>query len=167
MRAGWAEQSCAARVALLQGLSEQPPRRCGLALPEPWEGRLGLSAPVHGCGEPRLPLPAFWPEWPSSRRRAWRHGRDQFWVQWSGKRETQRCCRGHPPAFRAQNAREPSRPHDPQGNWSGSCLLARPSSANTSRICRLLTSISRARSLIRTLLIRLFSESATKALSRS
>jgi len=39
--------------------------------------------------------------------------------------------------------------------------LARPSSANTSRICRLLTSISRARSLIRTLLIRLFSNCAT------
>jgi len=34
---------------------------------------------------------------------------------------------------------------------------ARPSSAKMSRICRLLTSISRARSLIRTLLIRLFS----------
>ncbi len=34
----------------------------------------------------------------------------------------------------------------------------RPSSANTSRICLLLTSISRARSLIRTLLIRLFSK---------
>ena len=40
---------------------------------------------------------------------------------------------------------------------------ARPSSANTSRICRLLTSISRARSLIRTLLIRLFSESAAQS----
>ena len=39
---------------------------------------------------------------------------------------------------------------------------ARPSSASTSRICRLLTSISRARSLIRTLLIRLFSKCATQ-----
>jgi hypothetical protein len=45
------------------------------------------------------------------------------------------------------------------------CVLPspRPSSTNTSRICRLLTSISRARSLIRTLLIRLFSMSATKS----
>jgi hypothetical protein len=39
----------------------------------------------------------------------------------------------------------------------------RPSSPNTSRICRLLTSISRARSLIRTLLIRLFSECAAQS----
>ena len=38
---------------------------------------------------------------------------------------------------------------------------ARPSSANRSRTCLLLTSISRARSLIRTLLIRLFSNCAT------
>jgi hypothetical protein len=36
-----------------------------------------------------------------------------------------------------------------------------PSSPNTSRIWRLLTSNSRARSLIRTLLIRLFSEKPT------
>ncbi len=43
----------------------------------------------------------------------------------------------------------------------------RPSSAKMSRICLLLTSISRARSLIRTLLIRLFSESVSSALSRS
>ena len=40
----------------------------------------------------------------------------------------------------------------------------RPSSAKMSRICRLLTSISRARSLIRTLLIRLFSESGSNPL---
>jgi hypothetical protein len=40
---------------------------------------------------------------------------------------------------------------------------AMPSSANTSRIWRLLTSNSRARSLIRTLLIRLFSEIATQS----
>ena len=39
----------------------------------------------------------------------------------------------------------------------------RPSSANISRTCRLLTSISRARSLIRTLLIRLFSKSAAQS----
>jgi hypothetical protein len=45
------------------------------------------------------------------------------------------------------------------------CVLpsARPSSASTSRICRLLTSNSRARSLIRTLLIRLFSECAAQS----
>jgi len=43
----------------------------------------------------------------------------------------------------------------------------RPSSAKMSRTCLLLTSISRARSLIRTLLIRLFSESVSNALSRS
>jgi hypothetical protein len=50
------------------------------------------------------------------------------------------------------------------------CVLppARPSSAKTSRTWRLLTSNSRARSLIRTLLIRLFSDIATpKPLSRS
>jgi hypothetical protein len=41
--------------------------------------------------------------------------------------------------------------------------LASPSSVRTSRICRLLTSISRARSLIRTLLIRLFSKFASIA----
>ena len=40
---------------------------------------------------------------------------------------------------------------------------ARPSSVNMSRICRLLTSISRARSLIRTLLIRLFSIFASQS----
>ncbi len=47
------------------------------------------------------------------------------------------------------------------------CVLPspKPSSANMSRICRLLTSISRARSLIRTLLIRLFSVVLPKALS--
>lgn len=45
------------------------------------------------------------------------------------------------------------------------CVLPspRPSSARTSRICRLLTSNSRARSLIRTLLIRLFSECAAQS----
>lgn len=45
------------------------------------------------------------------------------------------------------------------------CVLpsARPSSARTSSICRLLTSNSRARSLIRTLLIRLFSECAAQS----
>ena len=79
------------------------------------------------------------------------------------ERATPRRCRGPPRAFHAQNAREPSRPRDLQANWSGSCPAPRPSSANTSRICRLLTSISRARSLIRTLLIRLFSKSATQS----
>ena len=44
---------------------------------------------------------------------------------------------------------------------------ASPSSANISRTCRLLTSISRARSLIRTLLIRLFSEVIPKPVSCS
>ena len=44
---------------------------------------------------------------------------------------------------------------------------ARPNSPNTSRISRLLTSNSRARSLIRTLLIRLFSKFASKAFSCS
>ena len=45
------------------------------------------------------------------------------------------------------------------------CVLPAPmpSSANTSRICRLLTSSSRARSLIRTLLIRLFSENTAQS----
>ena len=45
------------------------------------------------------------------------------------------------------------------------CVLPspRPSSARTSRICRLLTSNSRARSLIRTLLIRLFSDCAAQS----
>ena len=67
-------------------------------------------------------------------------------------------------AIRAQNAREPSLPRNPPANWSGSCRWPGRVPPRMSRICaRLLTSNSRARSLIRTLLIRLFSKCATQS----
>ncbi len=71
--------------------------------------------------------------------------------------------RGLRRASRAGIAREPFRPRVLRSNWSGSCPRPGRAPPSTSRICRLLTSISRARSLIRTLLIRLFSECATQS----
>lgn len=119
--AGWAEQSCAARAAQAREPAVQRQQRAGWELPELWAERPGRSVRVRGCGGPQLLLPAFWQEWLSSRRRAWKRGTDRSWVQWSGKCERQRRC-GRLTAFRARNARELSRPHVPRWNWSGSCL---------------------------------------------
>jgi hypothetical protein len=88
--------------------------------------------------------------------------RSIFGVMPCGAREAEALRSGRLASSRAQNARAPYPPRNPPANWSGSCRSASPSSPNISRTWRLLISISRARSLIRTLLIRLFSKCASQ-----
>ena len=116
------------------------------------------ASPAHERGAPLLPLLASWPEWPSSHRRVWRCARDRSSGRWSARRArgAQRSHASRDCASCAKCARTFSAS---SASSELECVLppATPSSGRMSRIARDLTSSSFARSLIRTLLIRLFS----------
>ena len=77
-----AAQSCVALDAQEQSaVAQQQPPEVWPACPEPSQRRvLPPCSAEHDSCEPLLPTPAFSPEWPSSRRRAWRRAKDRFSV---------------------------------------------------------------------------------------
>ena len=128
-------------------------------------GAAAPASPACARGVPLLPLPSSWPGWPSARRRAWRCARDRSWA---------RCLCGMAARRRACMRARASRPASKCARtFSASSSLQRTGvglAASQAELrqyvenpARLLTSISRARSLIRTLLIRLFSKCAAKS----
>ncbi len=146
------------------------PRRRGSAGCAAWrswlaQARLQPAWPATRRGAPLLPLPSSWPEWPSSHRRAWRCARDRFWGRWLA-----RLARGRAPPCCRQASRSCAKVRANllglvrlRANWSGSCPQPRrvPAERRESRETLLPSLV--ARSLIRTLLIRLFSMSCCQS----
>jgi hypothetical protein len=137
-----------------------------------WRGGLGRrgrpASPAFARGAPLLPLPSSWPGGPSSHRRAWRCAKDRSWDD--GFRAVASGCAPACVPCRASRTKCARTFSASSSSSELECVLPAetPSSGRTSRIARDFTSSSFARSLIRTLLIRLFSILCRqKALSRS
>ena len=136
----------------------------GPMLAQAWRrARWPLAVAPRACAARAQPLPCA-AEWRASRRRVWTPATSRcvaptLPVWWTCCRRCGCCRDGSTP--RTRSASSPSRELE--------CVLTppTPTSLSESRIALLFTSSSRARSLIRTLLIRPFYGTAPSALSSS
>ena len=133
-------QSCAAPAWQPPAAQAQRAPKVERQLPSRQPQWVKLASPHHQpADEPPQPalqaapetalavlLPVFWPESPSTHRRAWRYWRGRSWD------DSPAPCASLPTrstpqnAIHGQNSHEPARPHALQWNSNGSCLRPDP-----------------------------------------